>query len=259
MSTSDDDNPDDQFDDNEEVAEAIASTKAKKALLDDPKYKRLSRIKFIVVASFSLLAGLSFAALLFLMPFVVDPALSTLMADFVETPVECRVQSAEVFIGLKACSWSSCREGCTRDLFKCFQIKVDYYDELGVERFNASLLVNFKGCGYPPHVSCETFFQKFNSSRGNPFKCHYSRMNASVVLAEVDNDAERLKAWTGSGVPIGLIIASMIVVIIVHNIDVTPKMPKIEETYRPSTRSAPKRKMERVMSPTLRKRVRLYQ
>ena len=56
--------------------------------------------------------------------FRIDPAVSALLADF--TPTQCLVTNASVAVGMSKCQWTSCAEGCTRDLFKCFQIRVAY-------------------------------------------------------------------------------------------------------------------------------------
>ena len=77
----------------------------------------------LVLFFFSTLGGLSFMALLFLVPFVVDPAVLHIQADFDPNPVQCELVEAVFKIGLSACSWSSCMEGCTRELFKCFQVR----------------------------------------------------------------------------------------------------------------------------------------
>ena len=63
---------------------------------------------------------------LFLVPFVLDPAISTMMHDFADEPVVCKVSNVEVKRGKKACLWSSCREGCTVELFTCWQVRVIY-------------------------------------------------------------------------------------------------------------------------------------
>ncbi len=41
----------------------------------------------------------------------------------------CRVIEANLGVGLSNCNWTSCLEGCTRELFKCFQIKVEVEDD----------------------------------------------------------------------------------------------------------------------------------
>ena len=47
----------------------------------------------------SVLGICSFSVFLFLIPFVVDPALSTINHDFVEEPVECRVVLSKYILG----------------------------------------------------------------------------------------------------------------------------------------------------------------
>ncbi len=39
------------------------------------------------------------------------------------------------------------------------------------------LLVNIKGCGYPPDINCKAFANKYEnlSDEGDTFPCHYSR------------------------------------------------------------------------------------
>ena len=62
-------------------------------------------------------------AFLFLVPFVLDPAISTLMHEFVDAPVTCRVSRVDVKHGKSNCKWSSCREGCTADMYQCYQVR----------------------------------------------------------------------------------------------------------------------------------------
>lgn len=54
---------------------------------------------------------LSVFAFLFAIPFVVEPAISTILADFSPDPVACIMTSHKLSEGLKNCSWASCREG----------------------------------------------------------------------------------------------------------------------------------------------------
>lgn len=58
-------------------------------------------------------AILSVFTFLFLIPFVVDPAISTIIADYDPVPVTCIVIEHIQAAGIKNCTWSSCREGCT--------------------------------------------------------------------------------------------------------------------------------------------------
>ena len=47
------------------------------------------------------------------------------------------------------------------------------------------LLVNIKGCGYPPDIVCDLFAEKYDnhSKAGQTFPCHYSRYNPWMVIA----------------------------------------------------------------------------
>ena len=84
--------------------------------------------KTYAIALFSLIGSLAFSSMIFLIPFVVDPAFQALNAEFHPKPVQCTLESAVVKVGLKSCAWSSCAEGCTRDLYKCFQIIVRIFN-----------------------------------------------------------------------------------------------------------------------------------
>lgn len=101
---------------------------------------------------------------------ILDPALSTLAGDFISRPTLCVTTRREDLTGLLNCTWSSCREGCTSDYFKCSHIYVNFVDIEKNENFtypyNATyeelanytidiekstiesvLQVNIKGCG----------------------------------------------------------------------------------------------------------------
>lgn len=58
-------------------------------------------------------AILSVFAFLFLIPFVVDPAISVIVADYEQEAITCMVTDHIYGEGLRNCTWSSCREGCT--------------------------------------------------------------------------------------------------------------------------------------------------
>lgn len=170
------------------------------------------------LAFFSVTAG---ASLLFLVPLYVDPAISTLTSDFIENPTWCTTTRREDVVGLMNCSWSSCREGCTSDLYRCTHIYVTYVVETeNVTLFGnlstaitsliendtmmarslmqtasrtianmtdaehseeAILLVNIKGCGYPPSVVCKNFSDLYGEE-GAVFPCFYSRTNRTLVM-----------------------------------------------------------------------------
>lgn len=173
------------------------------------------------LAFFSVTAG---ASLLFLVPLYVDPAISTLTSDFIESPTWCTTTRREDVVGLMNCSWSSCREGCTSDLYRCTHIYVTFIEATNVTLFanlstaitasiasdtagarslmqtaahsisnitdiehsdEAILLVNIKGCGYPPSVMCQNFSNLYGEE-GTVFPCYYSRTNRTLVMTAYD-------------------------------------------------------------------------
>ncbi|XP_014209301.1 protein tipE [Copidosoma floridanum] len=94
----------------------------------------LQKLLFYTTASFILLGTFSLFAFLFLVPFVIDPAFTTIFMDFDERPAECLTIDVESRRGTSNCSWTSCREGCTRELFECTQIRVNYKLPVNVSR-----------------------------------------------------------------------------------------------------------------------------
>ncbi|XP_011309881.1 protein tipE [Fopius arisanus] len=84
------------------------------------------KMLFYTTAFFILLGTFSLFAFLFLVPFVIDPAFTTISMDFDERPAECVTIDVESRRGASNCSWTSCREGCTKELYDCTQIRVNY-------------------------------------------------------------------------------------------------------------------------------------
>ena len=116
--------------------------------------EREEKIRFYLSAASLILLFTSFTVFVFLIPFIIDPAVASLRGELSPRPVTCRVLSAQYRLGVSKCGWSSCREGCTQDIFQCHQVLVEYspleFPDLTVP---ATLLVNIRGCGYPPEVS----------------------------------------------------------------------------------------------------------
>ena len=133
----------------------------------------------------------------------VDPSMSAILSDF--RPTRCSVVNHSMDAGAKNCSWSSCREGCTRELYKCFQVfvryapndsgSVDYGGVYDAQERSGVLFVNVVGCGYPPAVSCERFYEelKLLKELKQDFPCFYSLRNDSLVITEFDEGAEIMK------------------------------------------------------------------
>jgi len=85
-----------------------------------------SRVKPKVSLCLRTTAALSFMVFLFLVPFVVDPAVSRLIARYSPEPGTCTLYEHVFNAGLSKCMWSSCREGCTSATTRCHQIMVNY-------------------------------------------------------------------------------------------------------------------------------------
>ena len=84
------------------------------------------KLLFYVTAFFLLLGIFSAFGFLFLVPFIIEPAYTTIKMDFDEEPAQCITAATESRRGLSNCSWTSCREGCTREVYECTQILVNY-------------------------------------------------------------------------------------------------------------------------------------
>lgn len=84
------------------------------------------KLLFYTTATFVLLAIFSLFAFLFLVPFVIEPAFTTIFMQFDPVGALCVTASVKHLVGASNCSWASCREGCTKDLFECTQIRVNY-------------------------------------------------------------------------------------------------------------------------------------
>lgn len=151
---------------------ALTTTKKKPV---QPKRTLREAFRFYSTSILAFLSVTGGSSLLFLVPLYVDPAISTLASNFVMEPTICVTQRREDLTGLLNCSWSSCREGCTSDVFKCSHIYVAFVenftfpvnltpidlvnltDSMTLYSEDSVLLVNIKGCGYPPRVKCQPF------------------------------------------------------------------------------------------------------
>ena len=99
-------------------AEAAAIAAAEEAAIPTP----MENCKYYTSLVLGTLCIVSAFTFLFLVPFVLDPAVSTMLHDFKEEPVTCKVSNVEVKHGKSNCKWSSCREGCTVEMFVCWQV-----------------------------------------------------------------------------------------------------------------------------------------
>ncbi len=88
----------------------------------DETRSKLENFKYYTSLVLGTLCIVCIFCFLFLVPFVLDPAISTLMHRFVDEPVTCKVSSVNIFHGKGNCKWTSCREGCTSELYVCYQV-----------------------------------------------------------------------------------------------------------------------------------------
>lgn len=223
---------------------------AKKQKRGAPRTLR-EKVWFYSTLSFAMIAVGSGSALLFLVPLYVDPAVSTLLADFVQKPVECTTVRREQLAGLYNCTWSSCREGCTSDVYNCSHIFVTYdvpADESATGRGGgagagsavggnagargggragassssspsgrneAVLLVNIKGCGYPPAVACSNFTRSYGVP-GAKFPCHYSQQNRTLAVVGYDRRQQYADIVHYFAVPFTVCVVTSIVLCVMH-------------------------------------------
>ena len=73
--------------------------------------------------------------------------------------------------------------------------KPDLNSEVSSHLHLARLYPNVRGCGYPPELNCEDFFEKFGGSRNFsnpnlpepvPFTCWVSTVDSSIAMTELD-------------------------------------------------------------------------
>jgi len=218
---------------------------------------RLDDIKYYTSMLLGTLCIVCVFGFLFLVPFVLDPAISTIMHEFIEKPVHCKVMSYEQRYGKTNCSWASCREGCTAQIYKCHQVRVtytprrQYQNNTGVEEIqdnewayltrterqadpdtgapltdengnmlehvveDTPLLINIKGCGYPPEVNCDLYAEKYSnhSATETTFPCYYSKMNPWIVLSNYDRTETISNILSAILIPNVLFVLSIIVLI----------------------------------------------
>ncbi|CRK92487.1 CLUMA_CG006036, isoform A [Clunio marinus] len=94
--------------------------------MSDDERTLKQKIIFYTTAFFVLLGTFSLFSFLFLVPFVIEPAFQTIFMKFDENRAQCFTDETISKAGTKNCTWTSCREGCTRDIYTCTQIYVNY-------------------------------------------------------------------------------------------------------------------------------------
>lgn len=167
--------------------------------LQQRREEYLARAHFYLTIFFSLLAICTAFVFVFLVAFVIEPAVTTMQMDFKLSPATCCVRSYVEEYGADNCAeWSSCREGCTREVYQCAKITVAYTERDNVSCSGdtssnrwlydgARLFPNVKGCGYPPSLNCTVFTGRYGDTNSS-FPCYYSRVDRGLVLTALDTD-----------------------------------------------------------------------
>ena len=134
-----------------------------------------------------------------------------------------------IIAGASNCSWSSCREGCTRDIYECHQILVEYQplqadvkivnkqkEKKESKKLRAALFVNIKGCGYPPTVKCDTWISKYGVN-DSVVPCYYSKSNSSTAITHVDTATNMKELLLSVFIPTILLVVSGSGLYILHS------------------------------------------
>ncbi|XP_072933563.1 protein tipE [Epargyreus clarus] len=157
------------------------------------------RFKFYTSLCLGTSAILAVFAFLFLIPFVVEPAIQTILAEFVPVAGICSVSEHVHAETLTNCTWASCREGCTTAHTKCHKIRVNLARRPFVENApvptewdetDLRFLINPEGCGYPPRVNCSVFANDYAGPKApKTFPCYYSTTRPDLVVARYSWDS----------------------------------------------------------------------
>lgn len=167
------------------------------SLQNEKLESNLVKAKYYTTLTLGLVSCISCFVFMFMIPFFLEPSISTLVANFNPEPVVCRTVFTEHLIGMKNCSWSSCKHGCTVDQYHCDRIYVDYmmkpYSEFDGNEYSddedswtvkgVPIFVNIKACGYPPRTNCTVFTDNY-APIGSYFACYYSRTDPSLVITD---------------------------------------------------------------------------
>jgi len=162
---------------------------------EEQEMSQLDKLKYYTTLLLGTTACVSSFVFFFLIPWILDPYIATLLANFDPEPVICKTVQSDHLMGSKNCSWSSCKEGCTVDQYECDQIYVNYmhvtweeYDDNNYEDDDdvwvgrgIPLFVNIKACGYPPHTNC-SIFGDTHGIESAFFPCYYARANPNLVI-----------------------------------------------------------------------------
>jgi len=171
---------------------------------------------YLTTLTFSLLAIFSAATFCFLVPLVLEPALATIQHDF--RPTTCVTISGEWVEGKNKCDWSSCREGCTKEIFTCWKIRVSFVmirENNNTQHSEGNLFPNVYGCGYPPRVVCDEFSKNYGVV-GSQFSCYFSSINHDIVITHLDEEEIWDSLVYGVTIPCTTFIISIIYLVLAY-------------------------------------------
>ena len=140
----------------------------------------------------SLMAGTSFIVFMALLPLMIDPSILTFVLRL--EPASCLTVYSAALSGTSNCTWTSCQEGCTVDIYKCWHVNVSYLlanpahpsmDHL-MPYQQARLYPNVLGCGYPPDVDCALFYSSYAHRSQETFPCFVSLSDPTVAVIHAD-------------------------------------------------------------------------
>jgi len=214
-------------------------------------------IIYITTLTFSLLAIFSAATFCFLVPLLIEPALATLQHKFVET--SCTTKSGEWLEGKNRCDWSSCREGCTKETFTCWQIKVEYLNDTSGNSSIGKLFPNVYGCGYPPRIVCEKFAEEYGKI-GNQFPCYFSMVNPDIVITELDYKEISDTLIYGVSIPCTVFSVSIIYLVMAY-LHIYPRNKKeiLQKHFeKKSSRTIEEEEVEELSTEELMKKYYIY-
>jgi Na+ channel auxiliary subunit TipE len=84
-----------------------------------------------------------------------------------------------------------------------------------VRNEESMLMVNIKGCGYPPSIKCKNFTENYGYE-GATFPCHYSRQNKSVVMPHYERNEQIAVIRNYFVIPFIVTVLSSIGLCVIH-------------------------------------------
>jgi len=178
-------------------------TKGCKQFLEDQWSKLTTWLLEVEMGVVWGVASLSIISFIFASIWYIDPALLTMVMQF--QAADCTTVQSAYLIGISNCSWSSCRHGCTAEVYKCWQVQVNFtlvplshpipppwgsltsftLSKTPQDSQLARLYPNVRGCGYPPQLQCQDFFSQFGDL-GAKYPCWVSHLDPNIAITELD-------------------------------------------------------------------------